>query len=131
MAQPSEHVREGNRRLPVCLCPFCAIHRMPACASPEVSAAIGLWSVKALDHGVARLHIAGDVRGHIAASQQANDAAYALIIASILAPLHRESLRGMAGRLLVALEPIGHPSGDELRDVSVAVTAIRRQLAAA
>jgi hypothetical protein len=96
---------------------------------PEIAIATEIWALKALDHGGARLHFAGDVRGHIETARQSYDAACALLVASILSPEHRVELRMLARKLLAALQPIGHPSGAELLAVSQAAGAIRQVIA--
>jgi hypothetical protein len=108
---------------------FCIANTTAIGVCPEIAIATEIWALKALDHGGARLHFAGDVRGHIETARQSYDAACALLVASILSPEHSVQLRMLARRLLAALQPIGHPSGEELLAVSQAAGSIRGMIA--
>lgn len=88
-----------------------------------------VWAIKAIDHALARLHIAGDVRGWSAIRQYADDAADALHAAGKLAPQpHRAALLRLSARLNEALDCIGPPNGGEMEAVSAEAERIKEAI---
>lgn len=87
------------------------------------------WTIKLVEHALARLYFAGEVRGHNEARAQADDAADALHAAGKLAPLpHRAALLRLSARLNEALDRFGHPDGAEIEAASKEAEQIQAAL---